>query len=159
MNTLTLSPEDIAELWKQRFFEAQAGMEKFLVETYGYGAIDAWIKHNAEIFKSMEDRTGAGAASLVERFAKQAECYQSDYNIDNACQDTATLTISRCGIWDYREKARQRGVSLTFDNPCTKYCTKLTSSLIESKGYEASYDLMGTGTHHGCRWSISKARP
>ena len=159
MKKLTLSHADIADLWKQRFFEAQAGMEKFLVETYGYDAIDGWINHNAEIFKSIEVGSGSGAESLAIRFAKQAECYQSDYHIDHVGQDAARVTIFHCGIWDYREKARQRGVSLTFDSPCTRYCTKLTSALIESNGYEASYQLMNIGPHHGCHWSISKECP
>lgn len=154
ISKLTLSPEEIAELWKQRFFEAQAGAEKFLVETYGYEAIEEWIQHNAEIFKHIQDDGGDGASNLVLRLAKQAECYQSNYNIDNMSQESAMFTIFHCGIWDYRERARQRGVKLTFDSPCTRYCTKLTSAMINSKGYKSIHELTEFGPHHGCRWQI-----
>lgn len=155
-NKLNLSDMEKVELWKQRFFEAQAGFEKYLVDKYGYEDIDEWIKFNARVFKNLQEDSG-GASDLVLRFAKQAECYQSDYNIDNLDKDFAVLTISHCGIWDYREKARQRGVELTFDSPCTRYCTKLTSQMILSKGYSVSYQLIEDSSQHGCRWIISSS--
>lgn len=155
---LSLSSVELAELWKQRFFEAQAGMEKFLVGTYGYDAIDNWIKHNSEIFQSLEDNCEDGAGGLAIRLAKQAECYKSNYSFDDTDKDAATVTIFHCGIWDYREQARKRGVSLTFDSPCVRYCTKLISALIESKGYKSTYNLMEVGLHHGCHWEIYKLK-
>jgi hypothetical protein len=152
---LYLSEAEVAELWKQRFFEAQAGMEKFLVEKYGYTAIDEWIQRNAEVFRDIQDNSNPGAAGLIERIAKQAECYKSDYSIEQLDSSCASMTIFHCGIWDYRERARQRGVKLTFDSPCTRYCTKLTTALIESKGYQASHELTEVGPHHGCRWKVT----
>lgn len=152
---LQLTDEEKVNLWKQRFFEAQAGMEKFLVEKFGYEAIDEWIKHNAATFKDLQDDTSQGAADLALRFVKQAECYQSEYDIETLESEKASVTIFHCGIWDYRERAKQRGVKLTFDSPCTCYCTKLTKAMIEAKGYVASYQLTEVGPHHGCRWQIA----
>jgi hypothetical protein len=156
MNKLNLSETERAALWQQRFFEAQAAMEKYLVYKYGYEDLYDYIKFNSDIFSKLQN-TNNGAEDLVLRIAKQAECYQSDCHIDNQTKDFSSITIFHCGIWDYRKKAEEKGVELTLDSPC-KYCTRLTSSLIESKGFSVRYELHEIGTHRGCRWEIFKRK-
>lgn len=155
INKINLEECDKVEMWKKRFFEAQAGMEKFLVSKYGYKELDEYIKFNAEVFRNMQEDKD-GAEDLILRLAQQAECYKSEYSIDCADKNKGELTIFNCGIWDYRKKASNQGVELTFDSPCTRYCTKLTSELIKSKGYDVSYELLEIGCHCGCRWIIEK---
>lgn len=131
-------------------------MEKFLVEKYGIEVIDEWIEHNAKIFSYMEENSEDVVQEFVFRISKQAECYQSSYYIDSIEESQSSITILHCGIWDYRGEAEKKGVQLTFDSPCTKYCTKLISAMAKSKGIEANYKLFEIGSHHGCQWVILK---
>jgi hypothetical protein len=41
-------------LWRQRFFEAQVGMERYLIETYGQEAIATWIPVRALILSQLD---------------------------------------------------------------------------------------------------------
>ena len=68
----------------------------------------------------------------------------------------AVLEISHCGIWDYRKKAEKNGVKLTFEDPCSQYCSKLNNKLIESKECKSTFNFTRLNDTHGCKWKIYK---
>lgn len=141
--------------WQRVFFRAQALCEKFLVSRYGHDEMSEWVRANAWVHKSMERSRGGGAADVANRIARQAELYSSVYTIRQANYAQAEVVISHCAIWDYRERARERGVPITLESPC-EYCTKAISSNIAAKGHKPEFDLFDNGASHGCRWRITR---
>jgi hypothetical protein len=141
--------------WKSRFFRAQALLEKYLAEHHSLEDIDGWTKAIGEVFKHTEPDRGGGAGDLAIRLAKQAQCYGSEFEIEQLSRDYAKLRLHHCAIWDYREEARRLGVPLTLKSPCT-FCTKATIANIEAKGCSAEYELYEHGTDHGCVWEIRR---
>ncbi|MFJ6015899.1 hypothetical protein [Streptomyces sp. NPDC092952] len=74
-----MTPSERAALWRQRLFEAEAGLTRYLTETRGGQDIDDWIVVRSEIFADLPGTgTGAGAdawqrvffraQALMERF-------------------------------------------------------------------------------------------
>lgn len=137
--------------WQRVFFRAQALMERFLVSRYGHGELRAWAEANAQVHRHVEPDTGQGALGPVLRVARQAELYGSRYQVGRGGGDRACVAIERCAIWDYRERARRRGVPLTLKSPC-EYCTLATAANIAAKGYQPRYELLDGPEGRGCRW-------
>jgi hypothetical protein len=52
--TVRMTEHEESALWRQRFFEAQAGMEQYLTETYGGQEIARWLPVKAEILKGLD---------------------------------------------------------------------------------------------------------
>lgn len=50
-----MSPAEEGALWRQRFFEAQVGMERYLVEAYGHEAIETWVPVRAQILRQLDE--------------------------------------------------------------------------------------------------------
>ena len=144
--------EDI-QTWKERFFRAQARLEKYVADHHGLEDLDRWTAATGQVFKLTEPDRGGGAADFARRLARQAHLYRSDYEIEHAENDYARVVLHRCAIWEYREQARQRGVTLTLQSPC-QYCTKATVANAGSKGYAATFELRNGGANHGCIWEI-----
>jgi hypothetical protein len=143
--------------WKERFFKTQATLEKYVVEHHGLKDLELWAVAIAQIFKFTEPNRGGGASDMALRFARQAHCYRSAYELEQLGQDFAKVTLQHCAIWDYREQARLRGVPLTLKSPCT-YCTKATAANAHAKGFTATYELHEDGNEHGCTWEIRNSR-
>ena len=151
--------------WQRVFFRGQALIERYLVSRYGEEILADWARANAEVHRVVEPDHGRGAADPIHRIARQAELYSSDYEWDDEWDDEsddtrgagrdqaghAALTITHCGIWDYRERARRSGVRLTLESPCT-YCTEAMSANIRAKGYRPAHRLSNGPTGHGCHW-------
>ena len=144
--------EDV-QSWKERFFRAQARLEKYVADHHGLDDLEHWTAATGQIFKLTEPDRGGGAGDFARRLAKQAHLYRSDYAIEHADRDYARVVLHRCAIWDYREQARQRGVTLTLKSPC-QYCTKATVANAGSKGYSATFQLNADDATHGCIWEI-----
>ncbi|MFI6999094.1 hypothetical protein [Nocardia sp. NPDC050175] len=140
--------------WQRIFFRAQALMERFLVTRYGHGELKGWADANAEVHRYVERDNGNGALDPALRIARQAELYSSEYRVPDAGSDRATIEIDRCGIWDYRERARARGVPITLDSPC-EYCTHAIGANVAAKGFQSRYTLIDGANGHGCRWEIT----
>ncbi|WP_320670617.1 hypothetical protein [Patulibacter defluvii] len=138
--------------WQAIFFRGQALMERFLVSRFGHEAMREWAGRNAEVHALVERDRGGGARDPIERIARQAELYGSTYAIGPAGRETATVEISHCAIWDYREQARARGVPLTLRSPC-EYCTKSMAANVAARGYEPVYELLEHDDGPGCRWT------
>lgn len=145
---------DDVKAWKDSFFRAQARLEKYLVEHHGLEDLEGWTRAIGEVFKFTEPNRGGGASEVALRFAKQAHCYGSEYEITHLRKESAQVRLHHCSIWDYREEARQRGVRLTLSSPCV-YCTKATVSNMNARGFEATYELHERNGEHGCTWGIT----
>lgn len=144
-----------ASAWQRIFFRGQALMERFLVSRFGEEVLADWARSNAQVYRLVEPDHGRGAADPIHRIARQAELYGSDYEVDPAAPtDHATVTITHCAIWDYREQARRTGVRLSLASPCT-YCTEALSANIRAKGYRPEHRLRTGPTGHGCHWEAT----
>jgi len=150
-----LAESDDPEYWKRTFFHAQALMERFVVSRYGEAELAQWTQASGDVYGHTAPEYGPGAAGLATRFAQQAASYASTYSVDECTSERASITISHCAIWDYREQARSSGTPLTLNSPCT-YCTKLTAANARAKGYRASVSLAEQPDGHGCHWDIGR---
>ncbi|MEV0597824.1 hypothetical protein AB0I82_00775 [Streptomyces sp. NPDC050315] len=146
--------EEDPERWQRVFFRAQALMERFLVSRYGHASLQAWAAANAQVHRYVEPDRGQGALGPVLRIARQAELYASRYRVVRTDADRAAVEIGHCAIWDYRERARSRGVTLTLKSPC-EYCTHATAANIAAKGYVPRHELTEGPDGHGCRWEAA----
>ncbi|GII64370.1 hypothetical protein Skr01_44550 [Sphaerisporangium krabiense] len=144
--------------WQRVFFRAQALMEQFLVSRYGHAELRLWAQAAAEVHRHVEPDGEDGALGPILRLARQAELYGSDYTLAETGSDHAALRIDHCAIWDYRERARSRGVQLTLARPCD-YCTLAGTANIAAKGYTPAFELTGGDGEHGCRWEATAPRP
>jgi hypothetical protein len=144
--------------WQGIFFRAQALMERFLIAHRGHDALRDWAASNSEVYALVEGERNGGAADPITRLAKQAELYGSRYALSADDPDEATLEIEHCAIWDYRERARARGVQLTLASPC-EFCTKATAATIRAHGCEAEHELTDGPDGPGCRWRATTPAP
>lgn len=149
-----LPADDDTAAWHRTFFRAQAAMERFIVTRYGEPEMAAWTKASARVFGKTAPAYGPGAAGLAVRIARQADGYSSVYSLGDNTAKRASITISHCGIWDYRERARSGGVGLTLDSPCT-YCTRSMSANVSAKGFHATWSLSEKDSDHGCSWEVT----
>ncbi|MEV0008540.1 hypothetical protein [Streptomyces sp. NPDC047973] len=145
-----------AEEWQRVFFRAQALMERFLVSRYGHGELAAWARAGGEVHRHVEPDHGRGALDPVLRIARQAELYGSRYEVTEDGADRAALRITHCAIWDYRERARARGVGLTLDSPC-EYCVHAMGANVAAKGFRPRHELTEGPEGHGCHWEAECA--
>lgn len=139
--------------WQAVFFRGQALMERFLVTRWGHDAMADWALRNAQVHRLVEPDRGGGACDPILRIGRQAELYGSRFSID-AHPEESTVEIEHCAIWDYRERARSRGVTITLRSPC-EYCTKATAANIRAQGYDPAYVLVDGPGGPGCRWTAT----
>ena len=155
-NPTILSDRDKANLWKQRFFEAQAAAEEHLMNLGGWPAIESWIEANssitAKLLESREPTPKNRPAHFVSRLIDQLKCYDSQINSSHNLQSTLfTITNSDCGILRYRKVAAAAKVKLSFDSPC-EYCTKLNCKILEKySGATAQIEFR----EGGCQWKVT----
>lgn len=148
-------PEKV-RLWQQRFFEAQASAEEYLMALGGMPAIYDWIEANSTItakrFSLIEPAQEKRASYAVTRFVNQLRCYDSDISrhYDEASH-SYRVTNRDCGILRYRREAALAQVRLTFETPC-EYCTLLNSKImqkyVENSSVQVDYQEIG------CEWRI-----
>ncbi len=152
----SLTDPEKVRLWQQRFFEAQASAEEYLMELGGMPAIYGWIEANSSItakrFALLEPAKESRAAYAVTRFVNQLRCYDSDISRHYDDETNAyTITNRDCGILRYRREAALARVQLTFESPC-EYCTKLNSKImqkyVENSAIEVDYK------DGGCEWRV-----
>jgi len=155
LKTPQLSPQQRAEIWKQMFFRAQAGMERYLVSRHGYGAIDEWVAHNAEVTAKRSDAWKTeGAMPFARNLSVIMQCWDSAaVELQKCTAHEAAIEITGCGILEYRKKARQLGIELTFDDPCREYCTRLLSEIARKQELVPAYRLKAGG----CQWKVTRA--
>jgi hypothetical protein len=149
-----LPGEARAEIWKAMYFRAQAGMERYLVSNFGYGAIDEWADFSAQAAAKQSDRYKTeGAVPFTENLTTiMGDCWGSDVSVPESGVDGSRLEIDNCGILSYRRGAAKLGIELTFDDPCREYCTKLLSKIAEKQDLTATYELKPGG----CSWALRR---
>ena len=143
------------QLWKRRFFEAQAAAEEFVTSRYGQLGIDQWIDANSTIAARL---LGVGTTPIPERWRdfserlfNQLQLYESDISIVD--EPTSRSLINKaCGILSYRKAAEARGVKLTFKSPCD-YCKALNTGIYEK--YTENNTISVELKTDGCVWKIS----
>ncbi|MCT7340888.1 hypothetical protein N5K55_09145 [Pseudomonas aeruginosa] len=96
-------------------------------------------RHRADL--SRAGTGGAGrSASAADRLARQAALYGSRFEVQAEADGRAVFHNRHCAIWDYRERARARGVPITLESACT-YCTKLLSAFVAASDCRADWRL------------------
>jgi hypothetical protein len=149
----TLTPEVKTNIWKGMFFRAQAGMERYMVTHYGYGAIDEWIDFSAEVSAKQSDRYKTeGTVPFTENLHMIMSCWDSEVKINEITPERSELEVSNCGILAYRQNAREMGIELTFDDPCREYCTRLLSKIAEKQNLNVEFELKP----NGCIWKTAR---
>ncbi|BAP42086.1 putative uncharacterized protein [Pseudomonas sp. StFLB209] len=140
--------------WQAVFFRAQALIEQFIVQRAGVYDLDDWATATGQVYRALEPAGQGDPQVAAERLGRQASLYGTRFDIQALSAKGALFKVHHCGIWDYRERARARGVPITLKSACT-YCTKLLSSLVQAKGCNARWELFSDPQDHGCEWTIT----
>ncbi|MFE5563904.1 hypothetical protein ACFQ68_02840 [Amycolatopsis japonica] len=142
----TMTDAEKAQFVLGVYFRTQAAIERFL----GVEGLPQWTQNVAEINASaarhrVPDRVGQ-ARDLLTGLESMLEVYGSDTTrVDEP--NRTVLEVRRCGIYDYRERARENGVQLTLDRPC-EYCVDLHQRTAAELGVTVHNELR----ERGCRW-------
>lgn len=159
--TVETSPLDLAEkvdLWRQRYFEAQAAAEEFVLGEHGEEGLDGWIEANSRITSELlraQRPDGVSATDhFMTRLQRQLMLYDSALSIEPQPSGTVLRNVD-CGILRYRKMAARAGVVLTFSSPCG-YCQKLNTAIatrLVEPDVTVSCELAGDG----CIWRAEES--
>ncbi|MEV8376380.1 hypothetical protein AB0P21_26795 [Kribbella sp. NPDC056861] len=150
---LPLEPAEKVELWRQRYFEAQAAAEEFVLGEHGEEGLAAWIQANSRITAKLLQAQRPDGQSSTEHFMTRLERQLLLYDSDVTTESGPSATVLRnaeCGILRYRKRAARAGVVLTFDSPCN-YCQELNTS-IASRYVEPEVTVSCHQSGDGCTW-------
>lgn len=150
-----LPAHDDESQWKAAFFRAQALMEKFVVEHFGHDDLATWARSNSAVYNAVDSGAKHDASVPLGRLGDQAALYESDTRWVERTEEHSVLAIEHCAIWDYRELARRRGITITLHSPC-EYCIPATTAMITNKGLHAEHQLTEDDTGKGCVWTASR---
>ncbi len=142
------------ELWKRRFFEAQAAAEEFITTNYGDLGLQKWLRANAAITARLLANEVDDPRERVQHFAKRLHAQLAIY--DSVMEKSDSMPGVRienlvCGILRYRQAAETRGVRLTFKTPCD-YCRRLNTAIYEK--YTGRRDISCKTGDIGCTWNV-----
>lgn len=151
--TPALDPAEKVDLWRQRYFEAQAAAEEFVVGEHGEEGLAGWIEANSRITADLlrEQRPDGVSATdhFMNRMQRQLMLYDSAVSVESEPSGTV-LRNADCGILRYRKKAARAGVVLTFKSPCG-YCQNLHSA-IAARYVEPDVAVSCERVGDGCTW-------
>ncbi|KXK58669.1 hypothetical protein AWW66_28490 [Micromonospora rosaria] len=155
-----LDPDEKVDLWRQRFFEAQAAAEEFILGEHGEEGLTAWIQANSRITAALlhaQRPAGVSAtAHFMTRLQRQLLLYDSA--VTSASQPSGTvLRNDDCGILRYRKRAARAGVVLTFSSPCP-YCQELNTAIAD-RYVEPDVTVSCEQAGDGCTWRAESAHP
>lgn len=99
-----MSEQEESALWRKRFFEAQAGMEQYLTETYGGQEIARWLPVKAEILKGLDAPAGKQEVQVwKERFFK-TQARLEKYVVDHhGLEDLGQWALAIAQVFKYTE--------------------------------------------------------
>jgi hypothetical protein len=128
------------------YFRTQAAIEKFM----GRDRLPEWTEHVARMntnatLKRQPDRVDQ-ERSVLGGLSRMLEVYGSDKTYTES-DGVYQLTVRRCGIFDYRERAREQGVELTLPIPC-EFCVDLHRRQAANLDMAVRHEL----GHRSCRW-------
>ena len=133
------------------YFRTQAAIEKYM----GRERLPEWAAHVARMNtdatrKRLPERVDQ-ERSVLGSLAAMLDVYGSDKTL--AEDDGAyRLEVRRCGIFDYRERARDQGVELTLPVPC-EFCVELRYQTAANLDMVVSHQL----GHRSCTWECHSA--
>ncbi|GGM17422.1 MULTISPECIES: hypothetical protein [Micromonospora] len=152
----SLDPDEKVDLWRQRFFEAQAAAEEFVLGEHGDEGLAAWIRANSRITADLlRAQRPAGMSTTdhyVTRLQRQLMLYDSAVTSEPQPSGTV-LRNADCGILRYRRRAARAGVVLTFSSPCG-YCQQLNTA-IAARYLEPEVTVSCEQAGDGCTWRVS----
>lgn len=148
-----LDPAEQVDLWRQRFFEAQAAAEEFILAEHGAAGMAAWIQANAritaELLRTQRPAGMSATAHFMTRLRRQLLLYDSAVTSEDQ-PSTTVLRNADCGILRYRKQAARDGVVLTFASPCP-YCQELNTAIAARYvGPDVTVSCKQAGD--GCTW-------
>lgn len=130
------------------YFRTQAAIEKYM----GREKLPEWTAHVAKMntdstLQRCPDRIEQ-ERSVLGGLSRMLDVYGSDKTLTESESDGVyELEVRRCGIFDYRERAREQGVQLTLPIPC-EFCVDLHVRTAENLGMAVSNEL----GHRSCHW-------
>lgn len=80
---IQMSEQEKCSLWRQRFFEAQAGMERYLAEKYGSEEIPRWLPVRAEILEGLNHISSSWDALFWKKRFFKTQALLEKYLADN----------------------------------------------------------------------------
>lgn len=150
-----LNYEQKAILWQQRFFEAQAACEEYIMKKSNDAGIQNWITENAKItaklLNAQEPIQKNKITHFLQRIRNQLKCYDSNTEIIKHSEFNYEINNLECGILKYRLQAEKNGVRLTFNSPCS-YCKKLNTTI--ALNYIGDINISISENTAGCKWVI-----
>ncbi|WFE28228.1 hypothetical protein O7623_03170 [Solwaraspora sp. WMMD791] len=148
-----LDPAEKVDLWRQRFFEAQAAAEEFILAEYGDDGLAAWIQANSRITADLLQSQRPAGVSATDHFMirlhRQLQLYDSAVTSEPE-PSGIVLRNADCGILRYRKRAARAGVVLTFSSPCP-YCQQLNTA-IAARYVEPEVTVSCEQAGDGCTW-------
>ncbi|QLQ36709.1 hypothetical protein [Micromonospora robiginosa] len=152
-DTSPLDPAEKVDLWRQRFFEAQAAAEEFVLGEHGEAGLAAWIAANSRItatlLRAQQPADMSATDHFMTRLERQLLLYDSAVTSESQPSGTV-LRNADCGILRYRRRAARAGVTLTFSSPCP-YCQELNTA-IAARYVEPDVTVSCEQAGDGCTW-------
>lgn len=148
-----LDPAEKVDLWRQRFFEAQAAAEEFILAAYGDDGLAAWIQANSRITADLLRAQRPAGVSTTDHFMDRLQRQLLLYDSAVVTEPVPSGTVLRnadCGILRYRKRAARAGVVLTFSSPCP-YCQQLNTA-IAARYVEPEVTVSCEQAGDGCTW-------
>lgn len=148
-----LDPAEKVDLWRQRFFEAQAAAEEFILGEHGDAGLAEWIQANSRITAKLLHAQRPAGVSATDHFMTRLWRQLMLYDSTVTSERDATGTVLRnadCGILRYRKRAARAGVVLTFSSPCP-YCQELNTA-IAARYVEPDVTVSCEQAGDGCTW-------
>lgn len=129
------------------YFRTQAAIEAF----FGRAGLQTWIERvaagmAATVIQTVPDILNR-AQRLLGGLNMMLHVYPGSEATLTEIPGGVQLEVRRCGIYDYRDKARDRGVKLTLEKPC-EFCVPLHKAEAALLGVEISNQLRD----HGCTY-------
>jgi hypothetical protein len=151
--TAPLDPAEKVDLWRQRYFEAQAAAEEFVLGEHGEEGLAGWIEANsritAELLRAQRPDGVSATDHFMTRLQRQLLLYDSAVSTEPQPSGTVLRNVE-CGILRYRKKAARAGVVLTFSSPCG-YCQNLNTA-IAARYVEPDVTVSCELAGDGCTW-------
>ncbi len=148
-----LDPAEKVDLWRQRYFEAQAAAEEFVLGEHGEEGLSGWIEANsritAELLRAQRPDGVSATDHFMTRLQRQLMLYDSVVSTEPQPSGTV-LRNADCGILRYRKQAARAGVNLTFSSPCG-YCQDLNTA-IATRYVEPDVTVSCVQAGDGCTW-------
>lgn len=128
------------------YFRTQAAIERYM----GREGLPEWTEHVAAINASaaairVPDKTDQ-ARDVLSGLSRMLDVYGSE-KTEWEEPGAYHLDVQRCGIYDYREQARDQGVQLTLERPC-EFCVDLHYRTAARLGLTVHNEL----GERSCRW-------